>query len=340
MKIAVVGLGYWGPNLVRNFLAMDRVETVIGCDADPIRLKKISKMFPAAVTSASFDSLLEDDSVNAIALATPVSTHYPMAKRALAAGKHVLIEKPMTTSVEHARILVQMAADKELILMVDHTFIYTGAVRKLKELTKRGDLGEFLYFDSVRVNLGLFQQDTNVIWDLAPHDVSIMEHLIDKAPLYVTAVGANHFSGHEDMAYVSVHFEDKTMAHFHVNWLSPVKIRKILLAGSKKMIVYDDMEPSEKIKVYDKGVEINSKERLYKTLIQYRTGDMSAPQISSTEALKLVTREFITCIQTGKRPLSDGGSGLKVVQILEAADQSLKDKGRPVYLEKQTAVSC
>ena len=340
MKVAVVGLGYWGPNLVRNFLTTDGVEGVICCDSDTERLVKFRRKFPTAETSTSLDEVLEDEEVRAIALATPPSTHFPLARKALESGRHVLIEKPMATSSEHALELIRIAEARRLTLMVDHTFIYTGAVRKLKQLKDEDALGDIMYFDSVRVNLGLFQHDTNVIWDLAPHDISIMEHLIDKDPVAVSATGTNHFNGYEDVAYVAVHFADKTMAHFHVNWLSPVKIRKILLGGSKKMVVYDDMEPSEKVKVYDKGVEIHSKECVYKTLIQYRTGDMYAPKISATEALKLVAEEFVTCIETGKRPITDGVSGLNVVRILEAADQSLKEQGRPIELKKGLTVTC
>ncbi|MDZ7267765.1 MAG: Gfo/Idh/MocA family oxidoreductase [candidate division KSB1 bacterium] len=332
MKIGVVGLGYWGPNLVRNFFATEGVEGVVCCDIEEQRLHKIRKVFPNAEVTTSFESLLQRPEVTALAIATPVSSHYPLALRALRAGKHVLLEKPMTTRVEHARELIALAREQGLTLMVDHTFVYTGAVRKIKEMIQRGEIGDILYFDSVRVNLGLFQHDTNVIWDLAPHDVSIMDHLIDREPVSVSAVGVSHYNCLEDVAYLTVHFADQLLAHFHVNWLSPVKVRRILLGGSKHMVVYDDMEPSEKVKVYNRGVEITEKESVYQTLVQYRMGDMYAPKIDQTEALSRLTAEFADCIRTGRRPLTDGTAGCNVVRILEAAEQSLRSGGRVVPL--------
>ncbi len=332
MKIGVVGLGYWGPNLVRNFFATEGVTGVVCCDVEEQRLRKIKKTFTTAEVTTSFDSLLLRPEVTAIAIATPVSTHFSLAKQALRAGKHVLLEKPMTTRGDHARELIALAEEQGLTLMVDHTFVYTGAVRKIKEMIQRGEIGDILYFDSVRVNLGLFQHDTNVIWDLAPHDVAIMNHLIDREPVSVSAVGVSHYNCLEDVAYLTVHFADNLIAHFHVNWLSPVKVRRILLGGSKHMVVYDDMEPSEKVKVYNRGVEITEKESVYQTLVQYRMGDMYAPKIDQTEALSLLAAEFVDCIRSGRRPLTDGTAGYHVVRILEAADQSLRAGGRAVPL--------
>jgi predicted dehydrogenase len=332
MKIGVVGLGYWGPNMVRNFLATRGVEGVVCCDMLTRRLENITRLFPAVEVTTSYDEMLLRDDVKAVAIVTPVSTHYPLALKALKAGKHVLIEKPMTARSVEAQELIQVAYERNLILMVDHTFVYTGAVRKMKELISRGDIGDVLYFDSVRVNLGLFQHDASVIWDLAPHDISIMDYLVDQKPISVSAVGIRHFNGFEDIAYLAVHFAGHLIAHFHVNWISPVKVRKILLGGTKLMVVYDDMEPSEKVRVYDRGVDIKEEESVYKTLVQYRTGDMFAPHIDGTEALSRMTGEFVNSIQTGKRPIADGEAGLSVVRILEAAELSMRSGGRRVEL--------
>jgi len=252
--------------------------------------------------------------------------------KALNAGKHLLVEKPLTLRTNHAEELIDLAAKRGLTLMVDHTFVYTSAVRKIKEYLDKGDIGEILYFDSVRVNLGLFQRDTNVIWDLAPHDLSIMDFLVGKSPLSVSAAGVSHFNGHEDIAYISITFPGNIIAHFHVNWLSPVKVRKILIGGSKLMVVYDDMEPSEKIKFYNKGVELNGKESVYKVLVEYRMGDMYAPHVDQKEALSLMAKDFVDSIRTGKQPVSNGQSGLNVVKILEAADLSLRSGGSRIKL--------
>lgn len=332
MKIGVVGLGYWGPNMVRNFLSANGVDGVVCCDMVERRLDNIRKLFPSAETTTSYDELLARDDVKAVAIVTPVSTHYTLGLKALQAGKHVLLEKPMTARSIEAQELIEVAYERGLTLMVDHTFVYTGAVKKMKELITRGDIGDVLYFDSVRVNLGLFQRDASVIWDLAPHDLSIMDYLIDAKPVSVSAVGVRHFNGFEDIAYIAVHYAGKLIAHFHVNWISPVKVRKILLGGTKLMVVYDDMEPSEKVRVYDRGVDIREEESVYKTLVQYRTGDMYAPHIDGTEALKRLTEEFVDCIHTGKQPVADGVSGLNVVKILEAADLSMRSGGKRVDL--------
>lgn len=334
MKIGVVGLGYWGPNLVRNFLGTEGVNAVVCCDIQKKKLDRIKQKFPMVEITSNLDSLLKRDDIDAVAVVTPVSTHFPVGMKVLKAGKHLLLEKPMTSSVGEAEQLLEEASRRNLVLMVDHTFIYTGAVQKIREIIEKGDLGEVLYFDSVRVNLGLFQHDTNVLWDLAPHDLSIMSYLIDVEPVSVSAIGINHFNGVEDMAYLAVRFPRNIIAHFHVNWLSPVKIRRILIGGTKHMVVYDDMEPSEKVKVYDKGINLTSEESVYKTLVQYRMGDMYAPQIEQSEALGLLTAEFISCVKSQKPPTSDGVLGLGVVRILEAAERSLRAGGGAVNLEK------
>jgi len=333
MKIAIVGLGYWGPNLVRNFLSVPQIKKVIGCDKDVQRLEKMKSRFPEIETESDYDNLLSRSDVEIVAIATSVSSHYSLAKKALEAGKHCFIEKPMTATPQEAEELIQIAKRKNRKLMVDHTFIYTGAVRKMKEIIDAGRLGDLYYFDSVRVNLGLFQHDVNVIWDLAPHDISIMNYLIGKKPISVSAVGSCHIgNGLEDIAYLTVHFENNLIAHFHVNWIAPVKVRQMLIGGNKSMIVFDDMENSEKIKVYDKGIEVKTREGLYETLVQYRTGDMYAPKIDQTEALSVAANHFVDCILHDKTPMTDGVSGLNVVQILEASERSIKQDGKLILI--------
>jgi len=330
MKIAVVGLGYWGPNLVRNFISSGAVDGVICCDLIQPRLERIKKQFPMVELCSSYDDVLTRSDVDGVVLATPVSSHHPLGMRALEAGKHLLVEKPLTVSTREAEELLESADEKNLTLMVDHTFVYTSAVRKIKEYINSEQLGDILYFDSVRVNLGLFQHDTNVVWDLAPHDLSIMEYLIGQKPVSVSAIGVNHFNGHEDVAYITINFENNLIAHFHVNWISPVKVRKILIGGTKLMVVYDDMEPSEKIKIYDRGVEIKNQDTVHHVLVEYRTGNMFAPHVDQKEALSLVVKDFLDSIKTGKNPVSDGQAGLNVVRILEAANKSLKTGGQVV----------
>lgn len=333
-KTAVVGCGYWGPNLVRNFLGHPSVDKVFCYDKDKRRLTFIKKKYPMVEVVKDFNSILKNSDIDTIAIATPAFSHFQLALKALKHGKHVFIEKPITTKKREAEVLIELAEEKGKKLMVDHTFVYTGAVRKLKELVSSGDIGDIMYFDSVRVNLGLFQHDINVIWDLACHDISIMDYIMDIEPVSVSAVGVNHFNPFEDIAYLTIYFKSKCLAHFHVNWLAPVKVRKILIGGTKKMIVYDDMEPSEKIKVYDKGVEVTTKEGIYQTLIQYRTGDVYVPRLDSTEALKYVINEFLESIEEDRNPITDGMSGLKVVRILEASERSLKNKSSIVKLEE------
>jgi predicted dehydrogenase len=293
----------------------------------------VKQRFPSVETVSDYKVILKNPAITAVAVVTPVSTHYRLANEALEAGKHVLVEKPITDSVEDACALVNLAEQKKLTLMVDHTFIYTGAVRKIKELVQSGELGDIFYFDSVRINLGLFQHDINVLWDLAPHDISIMDYVVAQKPESVSVVGARHFNNVEDMAYLTVNFANNLIAHFHVNWLSPVKVRRILIGGSKKMIVYDDMDPSEKVKVYNKGIDVQSEEMIHNVLVQYRMGDMYAPNLDQTEALTLLCSDFIESIIKGKKPWSDGVAGLNVVKILEAGQRSLKNGGALIMIE-------
>jgi predicted dehydrogenase len=335
MNIGIIGCGYWGPNLVRNFNMLDDVRVVGISDLREERLKFISRLYPNIKTvTKDCNEILHHKEIDAIVIATPVSSHFSLGMEALEHGKHLLLEKPMTATSEQAEVLVEMANRKNLTLMVDHTFIYTGAVRKIKEIISSGELGDIYYFDSVRVNLGLFQHDINVIWDLAPHDVSIMDFLLSRPAKTVSAIGVAHFDNDiENIAYLSVGYDSHLIGHIHVNWLAPVKVRKTLICGSKKMIVYDDVEPSEKVKIYNKGVDyIKSREEVYNILVQYRTGDMMAPKIELTEALGLVSKEFVAAIAERRKPLTDGDSGYRVVRILEAANQSLRNGGKVVEL--------
>ncbi len=335
MNIGIIGCGYWGPNLVRNFNALDDVTVAAVSDLREERLKFLSRLYPnIKLLTKNADDILHNKKIDAVVIATPVSTHFPLGMEALENGKHLLMEKPMTATTEQAEVLIETAEKKNLILMVDHTFIYTGAIRKIKEIVDSGELGEIYYFDSVRINLGLFQHDVNVIWDLAPHDVAIMDYLLGKKPEAVSATGVAHFDeGIENTAYMSIMYEKPLMGHIHVNWLAPVKVRKTLICGSKKMIVYDDVEPSEKVKVYNKGVDyIKKREEAYDILVQYRTGDMMAPRLEMTEALTLISKEFISAINEKRKPLTDGIAGLNAVRILEAANKSLRSGGKVVRL--------
>jgi predicted dehydrogenase len=335
LRIGVVGCGYWGPNLIRNFAALDKVRVVAVGDKRPERLNWVSKNFPAIlILSTDVHEVLKHPEVDAVVIATPVSTHHPFAKLALENGKHVLVEKPFTATSAEAQELIAIADARKLKIMVDHTFVYTGAIQTIKKYIDSGQLGDLYYFDSVRVNLGLFQHDVNVIWDLAPHDVSIMDYLLGESPRAVSATGVAHVdSTVENIAYMTAFFANNLIGHIHVNWLAPVKVRKTLISGSKKMIIYDDMDPSEKVKIYDKGVDkVETPDQLYNMLIQYRAGDMYAPQIDLTEALKKVANEFVDCIAKDRPALTDGHAGLRVVKILESANLSLKRRGQEVEL--------
>jgi predicted dehydrogenase len=333
IHIALIGYGYWGPNLLRNFLETEDARMAVCCDFDQRRLALVEAKYPRVASTTDYNEVLKDPAIDAVVIATPVSTHYPFARQALEHGKHVLVEKPMTTSVAEAESLIEIAAKRNLTLMVDHTFVYTGAVRKMKELMARGALGELYYFDSVRINLGLFQKDVNVLWDLAPHDIAILDHLVEEAPVSVCANGVCHIgNGIENVAYLTVYFQSGLIAHFHNNWLAPVKIRTVLVGGSKKMILYDDMEASEKVKVYDRGIDTTGTEGVHQALVSYRLGDMWAPRLETTEALRLVAAEFVDSVKSKRRPLTDGVSGGNVVRILEAAEMSIKHRGREVKL--------
>jgi predicted dehydrogenase len=334
IKIGVIGYGYWGPNLVRNFSECGVAEVRAVSDFRGDRLKQVSLRYPSVKTTVDHRELLSDTGIDAVAIATPVSSHYELALQALQAGKHVLVEKPFTATVEQGQRLIEEADRRKLTLMVDHTFLFTSAVRKIKELVDSGALGALYYYDSVRVNLGLFQHDVNVLWDLAVHDLSIMDYILGAQPQAVSATGVAHVAGQpEDVAYMTCYFANQVIAHFHVNWLAPVKIRQTLIGGSQKMIVYDDLEPSEKIKVYDKGITLKEPEGVYKMMVGYRTGDMWAPQLATTEALQAEAKHFIQCVENGSRPLTDGQAGLNVVRILEAAVKSMSERGQPVELK-------
>lgn len=333
MKVGIIGLGYWGPNLVRNFLANPEIKKVYGCDLEQKRLKFISERFPSVELTDKCEDIINNNEIDIVVIATPVKTHFEFAKNALDNGKHLWVEKPFTYSSAEAEELIELSEAKNKIIFVDHTFIYTGAVKKIKELVEAKTLGDVLYYDSVRVNLGLFQHDVNVIWDLACHDFSIMDFILDKKIQAVAANGIANYYEHENIAHISVYFENNCYAHFHVNWTSPIKIRRVLVGGEKKMLVWDDMLPTEKIKVYDSGVDVKSPEDVHRILVQYRTGDMHSPKVNETEALTLGVKEFISSINESRKPLTSGHDGLKVVKILEAADYSIKNKGKLVEIK-------
>ena len=334
IKVAIVGGGYWGQNLIRNFWEVDEAELTFVCDLDPKALARAQRRYPTAQVTRHYRELLDSPRVDAIVLATPVSTHYEFARQALLAGKNVLVEKPLARSTAEVLDLMELAEKQNKLLMVDHTFLYTSAVRRMKELVTRGDIGDMLYFDSVRINLGLVQSDINVMWDLAPHDFAILNYSVDSDPVAISAVGARHLGcPYENIAYITARYDSSLIAHFHVNWLSPVKVRTTLVGGSSKMIVYDDMESTEKIKVYDRGFTVNhDPERREKMLTGYRNGDMLAPNLETTEALRLMARDFICAILENRQPMSDAISGYRVVRLLEAAQQSIEKNGKEIAL--------
>ena len=341
IRIAVIGYGYWGPNLVRNFVNSGSARVVGVSDLDLAKLAASKRLHSDIDTTSDYRALLRDPTIDAVAIATPVHTHYDLALSALRAGKHVLVEKPLTSRSDQASRLVDEAAKRNLVLMVDHTFLYTSAVQKIRELLHDGTLGEPYYYDSIRSSLGLFQSDVNVIWDLAVHDLSIIMHILNEAPIAVSATGSSHVAGApENMAHITLFFESSCVAHVSVNWLSPIKIRQTFIGGSRKMIVYDDVEPTEKIKVYDKGITLNgSPEKAHQLRIEYRAGDMWAPHIAAKEALQTEVQHFIDCIRNGTTPISSGLSGLKVVQLLEAASRSIREQGKPISLKPHMPIS-
>ncbi|MGE3268370.1 MAG: Gfo/Idh/MocA family protein [Chloroflexota bacterium] len=342
--IGVIGYGYWGPNLVRNFSEGPESHVVAVSDLNPARLSAVKTRYPSVVTTTEYRDLLADPSIEAVAISTPVSTHFRLAMEALQAGKHVLVEKPLATTAAEAAALIEQAEQSERVLMVDHTFVYTGAVQKMKELIDGGRLGRLYYYDSVRVNLGLFQHDVDVLWDLAVHDLAIMDYLLGKQPYAVSATGIAHVPGKPiNIGYLTCFFEDNLLAHINANWLAPVKIRRTLVGGDTTMIVYDDLEPSEKVKVYDRGIAVSNGEAgpggFYDLMVSYRTGDMWAPKLPMAEALGVETRHFVECIRNGRQPVTDGRAGLRVVRILEAAAQSLAEGGRAVELERERVLA-
>lgn len=332
IRVGVIGYGYWGPGIVRNFHAVEGCEVAAVCDKSPAALKRAKHAYPGVKVTMDPCDVLAATDIDAVAVITPVWTHFELAKKALESGKHVFVEKPFTSTAKQAEQLIELALAKDRQIMVDHTFLFTGAVKKIRQLINEGTLGNLYYYDSTRVNLGLFQHDCNVIWDLAPHDLSIVDDLIKDKPDYVIASGQRHLNGHEDLAYITIHFGDKTIAHINVNWLSPVKVRTTLIGGEKKMLVWNDLDADEKIKVYDKGVEIKNGQSVHELLVSYRSGDMWAPKVEQTEALKAEAMYFVDCISKNQRPFNDGEAGLRVVRMLEAADKSLKEQGTPVQL--------
>lgn len=334
-SVGIVGCGYWGPNIIRNFYALKSVDFRWACDLVPENLGRVNSQYPTIKTTKDYTELLSDTSLDAIIIATPVETHFKLAKLALEAGKHVLIEKPMTATVEESKELIALAKKQKRVLMVDHTFIYTGAVKKMRDMMEKGEMGQILYFDSVRINLGLIRHDINVIWDLAPHDIAIMLHLIGKRPISVAASGVCQIGNtQEEVGYVTVKFPDNIIGHVHVSWLSPVKVRKIMVGGSDKMVIYDDVEPTEKIKIYDKGVHITPEMKRKETPFNpiYRAGDILIPKIDQDEALLVEAQHFIQCIESNAQPITDGEAGLAVVEILEATTKSLAVQGKEVLL--------
>jgi len=331
IRVGVIGYGYWGPVVARNFHAAEDCELSVVCDKNPAALERAKRAFPAISVTTDPCEVVHSPEIDAVAVITPVWTHFEFAKAALDNNKHVFVEKPFTASSLEAQQLIDLAARRGLQIMVDHTFLFTGAVRKIRQLIDEGVLGKLLYYDSSRVNLGLFQHDVNVIWDLAPHDLAIMNHLIDAEPQCVSATGQCHLNGLEDMAYVTVYFANM-LAHVNVNWLSPVKVRTTLIGGEKKMVVWNDLEADEKVRIYDKGVDITSGGGVYDLLVSYRSGDMWAPKVDQTEALKVEAKYFVDCISKNQAPFNDGVAGLRVVRLLEAAAESLKHRGRPVDL--------
>ena len=332
INFGVVGYGYWGPNIVRNLDGLEGARVLAVSDKLPAARERAQKANHGIQVAADASEIISSTEIDAVAIVTPVWTHFELAKAALENGKHVFVEKPFTSTSAQADELINLAARKNLTIMVDHTFLFTGAVRKIKELLLEGALGKLYYYDSTRVNLGLFQHDVNVIWDLAPHDLSIMDHLIGERPEEIVATGQTHLNGFEDVAFITLYFSNAVIAHINVNWLSPVKVRTTLIGGEKKMLAWNDLEADEKVKIYDKGVKITSREGLYNLLVNYRSGDMWAPKLEQVEALRLELAYFVECIVKNQAPFNDGRAGLRVVKMLEAADQSLRNRGAAVRI--------
>ena len=332
MNFGVIGYGYWGPNIVRNLASLEDTQVLEIADVSPSARKRAHKAWPGIKIAANAADLISSTEIDAVAVVSPVWTHFDLAKAALENGKHVFVEKPFTSNAAQGEELINLADKKNLKIMVDHTFLFGSAVRKISDLLSEGTLGRLYYYDSTRVNLGLFQHDVNVLWDLAPHDLSIMDYLIKATPEAVVATGQNHLNGCEDVAFMTLYFPEKVIAHINVNWLSPVKVRTTLIGGEKRMLVWNDLEADEKIKVYDKGVKISSHEGVYELLVNYRSGDMWAPHLDQVEALHQELSYFVDCISKGHQPFNNGCAGLRVVKMLEAARESLSKKGSLVYL--------
>jgi len=332
IRVGVIGYGYWGPNVVRNLQALDSALVVSICDRSLPAQKRAQRAYPCLEVISDQNEILRSPDVDAVAIITPVWTHYELAKAALENGKHVFVEKPFTSTSAQAEELIELAQQRNLKIMVDYTFLFTGAVRKIRQLIDQEELGDLYYYDSMRVNLGLFQHDIDVIWDLAPHDLSIMDYLIRQEPEAIVATGETHLNGHADVAFLTIYFPHRTIAHINVNWLSPVKVRTTLIGGEKKMLVWNDLEADEKLKVYDRGVNIANSEGVYELLVSYRSGDMWVPKIEQTEALKVELGYFLECIEKDETPFNDGIAGLRVVKMLEAAGQSLKLRGETVLV--------
>ena len=332
IRVCVAGYGYWGPQVVRNFHTGENSEVAAICDVSPKSLQRAHESYPEINLVQDFNELVRSPQIDAVAIVTPVRTHYALGKLALQNGKHIFVEKPFTCTSSQAEELIELAERQNLKIMVDHTFLFTGAVQKIRQLIKDGTLGNLYYYDSTRVNLGLFQHDVNVLWDLAPHDLSIMDHLIAAKPEAVVATGENHLNGVADVAFMTIYFPGKVIAHINVNWLSPVKVRTTLIGGEKKMLVWNDLEADDKIKIYDRGVQVSNGEGLYQLLVSYRSGDMWAPRVEQTEALRNEISYFAECVRNNRKPFNDGEAGWRVVKILEAADQSLKERGKVVQL--------
>ncbi len=332
LRVGVIGYGYWGPNIVRNFQALDACEVVAVCDRKPAALQRAIRAYPGVRQVTEAADILTAPDIDAVAIITPVWTHFQLAKAALENGKHVFVEKPFVSTSQQGEELIELADRRNLRIMVDHTFLFGGAVKKIRELIEGNVLGPLYYFDSTRVNLGLFQHDVSVVWDLAPHDLSIMDYVIADKPEAVVATGAKHLNGQADMAFITVYFPGNVVAHINVNWLSPVKVRTTLIGGRDKMLVWNDLEVDEKIKVYDKGVDITNGEGVYELLVSYRSGDIWAPKVDQTEALKVELSYFTDCVLNDKTPMNDGRAGLRVVKLLEAADQSIVHRGKLIAL--------
>ncbi|MGA9673464.1 MAG: Gfo/Idh/MocA family oxidoreductase [Terracidiphilus sp.] len=332
VTFGVIGYGYWGPNVVRNLAGLEGSRVLAIAEINPAARQRAQKAYPGIKVASDASDVIKSSEIDAIAIVSPVWTHYELAKAALENGKHVFVEKPFTSNTAQGEELINIAQQKNLRIMVDHTFLFTGAVKKIGQLLDEGSLGKLYYYDSTRVNLGLFQHDINVLWDLAPHDLSIMDYLMKRSPEAIVATGQSHLNGHEDVAFMTLYFPEQVIAHINVNWLSPVKVRTTLIGGEKRMLVWNDLEADEKIKVYDKGVDIASREGVYELLVNYRSGDMWSPQLEQVEALHKELTYFVDCISSGREPFNDGSAGLRVVTMLEAATESMSKRGSLVYL--------